>query len=110
MRAARCRYVDAENRAGARLWARYACGLEAPLDAVPDGTLAAQGYAGRPCLPHAVLCCGCATEAGKAGKCRHGMMTCQAERCPHTGRRAGHSAAQQCLHIQLGVKRLPPAL
>ena len=43
--AARFRYADAENRAGARLWARYACGLEAPLDAVPDGSLATQGCA-----------------------------------------------------------------
>lgn len=38
-----CRYTDQEAKAGARLWARYACGLEAPLDVQPDESAAAQG-------------------------------------------------------------------
>ena len=38
-----CRYTDQEAKAGARLWARYACGLEAPLDVQPEGSAAAQG-------------------------------------------------------------------
>ncbi len=37
------RYTDPEAKSGARLWARYACGLEAPLDALPDSSLAEQG-------------------------------------------------------------------